>query len=147
MYAWSKVLVEQYFHEMTPTSPVQLFRYFNVYGPHEDHKGDQASPFHKFREQAKTGAIKIFEGSEDFRRDFIHVDRVIDAHKKFFKVTESGIWNVGTGDTMSFANVARLANDQFQAKIEVIPIPKDLVGYQKFTKADVRKLQSTIEWS
>jgi hypothetical protein len=40
-----------------------------------------------------------------------------------------------------------LANDQFQAKIETIPMPKDLVGYQKFTKADVRKLKLTVEWS
>ena len=102
LYARSKAMVESYCREMKPTSPVHVFRYFNVYGPHEDHKGDQASPFHKFREQAKTGTIRIFEGSSGFKRDFIHVDRVIDVHKKFFKVDESGIWNVGTGETLSF---------------------------------------------
>ena len=144
MYAESKALVEQYFHEMRPVSPVQIFRYFNVYGSHEDHKGDQASPFHKFREQAKTGCIKIFEGSDGFKRDFIHVDKVIDAHKKFFKVTESGIWNVGTGKTMSFAEVAHLANEGFQAKIETIPMP-NLNGYQKYTCADMSKLNRTLK--
>lgn len=147
LYAESKVLVEQYVQTMTPTSPVQIFRYFNVYGPHEDHKGDQASPFHKFREQAKTGTVKIFEGSYNFRRDFIHVDQVIDAHKKFFEVSESGIWNVGTGKTLSFEEVAVLASSEFAAKIQAIPMPSDLVGYQKFTKADMKKLTATIEFS
>jgi ADP-L-glycero-D-manno-heptose 6-epimerase len=144
LYAESKALVEQYFCEMTPTSPVQIFRYFNVHGPHEDHKGDQASPFHKFREQAKTGTIKIFEGSAGFRRDFIHVDRVIDVHKKFFDVSESGIWNVGTGKTLSFEDVAVLASKEFPAKIETITMPNNLVGYQKFTQADMIKLTLTI---
>lgn len=145
LYAESKALVEQYVQKMTPTSPVQIFRYFNVYGPHEDHKGDQASPFHKFREQAKTGTVKIFEGSSNFRRDFIHVDQVIDVHKKFFEVSESGIWNVGTGETLSFEEVAVLASSEFPAKIQAIPMPKDLVGYQKFTKANISKLASTIK--
>ena len=144
LYAESKALVEQYFREMTPTAPVQIFRYFNVYGPHEDHKGDQASPFHKFREQAKTGTIKIFEGSANFKRDFIHVDRVIDVHKKFFKVSKSGIWNVGTGKTMSFEEVAHLASAEFSAKIETIKMPDNLVGYQKFTQADMTKLTLTV---
>jgi ADP-L-glycero-D-manno-heptose 6-epimerase len=129
---------------MRPESPVQIFRYFNVYGPHEDHKGDQASPFYKFREQAKTGTIKIFEGSSEFKRDFIHVDKVIDVHKKFFKIKESGIWNVGTGNILSFEDVAHLASAEFPAKIETIPMPKDLTGYQKFTKADMHKLQATL---
>lgn len=143
MYATSKVLVEQYFKTMKPISPIQIFRYFNVYGPHEDHKGDQASPFHKFREQAKDGCIKIFEGSENFKRDFIHVDKVIEVHKKFFKVNESGIWNVGTGKTMSFADVAHLANKEFKVKIETIPMPI-LNGYQKYTCADTTKLNKTL---
>jgi len=144
LYAESQALVENYFHNMRPESPVQIFRYFNVYGPHEDHKGDQASPFHKFREQAKTGTIKIFEGSSEFKRDFIHVDKVIDVHKKFFKIKESGIWNVGTGNILSFEDVAHLASAEFPAKIETIPMPKDLTGYQKFTKADMHKLQATL---
>ena len=144
LYAESKHLIERYFHMMSPISPVQIFRYFNVYGPHEDHKGDQASPFHKFREQAKAGCIKIFEGSENFKRDFIHVDQVIDVHKKFFQIPESGIWNIGTGQTMSFADVARLAADEFSAKIETIPMPI-LNGYQKYTCADMTKLNGMLK--
>jgi ADP-L-glycero-D-manno-heptose 6-epimerase len=139
LYALSKEIIEQHLERINPVAPVQMFRYFNVYGPHEDHKGDQASPFHKFREQAKTGTIKIFEGSENFKRDFIHVGRVIEIHKKFFDIDKSGIWNVGTGRTMSFLDVAKLACAEFDAEIETIPMP-DLPGYQKFTQANVLKL-------
>jgi ADP-L-glycero-D-manno-heptose 6-epimerase len=146
LYAKSKAFVEGYFHDMRPESPVQIFRYFNVYGDHEDHKGDQASPFHKFREQAKTGVIKIFEGSDEFKRDFIHVDEVISIHKKFFNVTKSGIWNVGTGKAISFAEVAHLASIEIPAKIETIPMPEDLKsGYQKFTQADLTKIKATLK--
>ena len=141
MYAWSKALVEQYFHEMTPTSPVQLFRYFNVYGPHEDHKGDQASPFHKFREQAKTGAIKIFEGSADFKRDFVPVQTVIDVHKAFFTVPQSGIWNVGTGIARSFLSVA----EEIGGPIVAVPMPSDLKStYQRYTQADLGELHQVL---
>lgn len=144
LYAESKALIEQYFHTMKPTSPIQIFRYFNVYGPHEDHKGDQASPFHKFREQAKTGTVRLFEGSENFRRDFIHVDEVIKVHRNLLWFLGSGIWNVGTGKTMSFEDVARLAISEIPAKIEYIPMPKNLTGYQKYTCADVTKLNKAL---
>jgi hypothetical protein len=73
------------------------------------------------------------------------VDRVIDVHKKFFKVDESGIWNVGTGETLSFEDVAVLASAEFPAKIETIPMPNDVVGYQRFTRANVSKLTLTIK--
>lgn len=146
LYAESKALVEAYFANMRPVSPVHIFRYFNVYGPHEDHKGDQASPFHKFREQAKAGEVVLFEGSDQFKRDFIHVDEVIDVHKKMFNCKESGIWNVGTGKTMSFEDVARLAIKEFPAKIRYIPMPKDLqLAYQKFTQADLTKIKATLK--
>jgi ADP-L-glycero-D-manno-heptose 6-epimerase len=131
---------------MSRNSPVQFFRYFNVYGPHEDHKGDQASPFHKFREQAKTGTIKIFEGSENFKRDFVPVESLINNHVRFFDIDESGIWNVGTGEATSFADVSRMVSLEIPSKIETIPMPEDIkAGYQKFTQADLTKLNRTLK--
>ena len=145
LYAESKVLVENHLHQMNPVSPVQLFRYFNVYGPYESHKGDQASPFHKFNEQAKTGTVKIFDGSDEFRRDFIHVDKVIQTHKAFFDVDESGIWNVGTGKTLSFKDVASLMSAKYSANIEYIKMPEGLqAAYQKFTCANTTKLERSL---
>lgn len=142
-YAWSKYLFDrsvltQNFKDIR----VQGFRYFNVYGPHEDHK-DQPSPHHKFTQQAKeTGVIKLFEGSENYLRDFVPVETVIDVHKKFLNVDESGVWNVGTGRATSFESVARMVADQFDAKVEYIPMPEDIKAqYQKYTCADVTKLR------
>ena len=141
MYARSKVMVEAYFKQMKPVSPVQLFRYFNVYGPHEDHKGDQASPFHKFRQQAEQGEIRIFEGSDEFRRDFVPVQTVIDIHKAFFDITESGIWNVGTGIARSFLSVAQ----EVGGPIVAVPMPYELKSsYQCYTQADLEKIHKTL---
>lgn len=108
-YAWSKYLFERFVRRNNGLNiPVQGFRYFNVYGDKgEDHKGDQASPYHKFRKQAiETGVVKIFEGSENYLRDFIHVDQVLDIQFKFLDIKDSGVWNIGTGTPKSFRDVA-----------------------------------------
>lgn len=145
LYAESKVMVEQYVDRIKLKAPVQLFRYFNVYGPYEDHKGEQASPFHKFRQQAKEGKIKVFQNSERFRRDFIPVEKVIDLHKQFFDIEESGVWNFGTGTATSFFEVAQTIADETDAKIIEIPMPEMLLkSYQKYTKADLSKLHKTL---
>jgi len=149
-YAWSKYLFERYVRDNPSPALVQGFRYFNVYGPHEDHKGKQASPFHQFAEQAKnTGKIRLFEGSENYLRDFVHVDYVIDTHKKFFNVGESGLWNVGTGSTMSFLDVAKHTQSLYGGELEFIPMPDQLVGkYQAFTKSDNTKINECLrKWN
>jgi ADP-L-glycero-D-manno-heptose 6-epimerase len=145
LYAKSKVMVEDYVSNLELKAPVQLFRYFNVHGPHEDHKGSQASPFYKFRQQAKNGVIEVFEDSDKYRRDFIHVDQIIDLHKQFFAVEESGIWNFGTGKTVSFLEIAKRFASEYDAIVKEIPMPKNLAGkYQNYTKADLSKLQKTL---
>ena len=138
-YAWSKYLCEYYHKQHQGGNIVQGFRYFNVYGPEgEEHKGNQASPYAQFKRQAEeTGRIKVFEGSENYRRDFIHVSKVVDTHLKFLYNTNSGIWNIGTGKTISFMDVAK----SFNVPIEIIPMPDVLKdSYQKYTCADVTKL-------
>lgn len=148
-YAWSKYLFDRAVTTVGEFNiKVQGFRYFNVYGPHEDHK-DQPSPHHKFTKQAEeTGIIKLFEGSENFKRDFISVHDVIDIHKKFFNVKESGIWNVGTGRPQSFKHIAETIAEGMQAKIEYIPMPDDLKAqYQTYTCADLTKLKKTLNES
>ena len=142
-YAWSKYLFERYVQEHSGGNIVQGFRYFNVYGPEgEEHKGDQASPFSKFKKQAEeTGRITVFEGSEQFQRDFIHVSKIVDTHLKFLNVGESGIWNVGTGKTMSFMDVAK----SFNVPIDIIPMPENIKdSYQKYTCADLTKLRTVV---
>jgi ADP-L-glycero-D-manno-heptose 6-epimerase len=148
-YAWSKFLFERYVSNLNKLLSehikIQGFRYFNVFGPGEDHKLDQASPYHKFAKQYKeTGKVKVFENSENYLRDFVHVNQVCKTHIDFFDVEESGIWNVGTGNPTSFLEVA-LSIAPYHA-IEFIPMPEILKqGYQEYTCADMAKTKLTLE--
>jgi len=148
-YAWSKYLfdrfVNQFIDEFEIT--IQGFRYFNVYGQGEDHKGDQASPVHKFAKQAKeNGQIDLFKNSENYLRDFVCVEDLCRVHEKMFDVKESGIWNVGTGSAVSFDTVADCISRKYNAKINHIDMPENLKGqYQEFTCADLTKLNNTID--
>jgi len=141
-YAWSKYLFERYVSQNQGGNIVQIFRYFNVYGPGEDHKGSQASPFNQFeRQYRETGKVKVFHNSDQYRRDFIHVDRIAELHRKFLDIPESGLWNFGTGETQSFLDVAKTFTDN----IEYIDMPEQLkCSYQTYTCADTRKLNSTL---
>jgi ADP-L-glycero-D-manno-heptose 6-epimerase len=134
-YAWSKYMFELY----AEGKEVQGFRYFNVYGPHEGHKGSQASPYHQFTEQAlNKRVINVFENSENFLRDFVPVKTVIDAHVRFMELKVSGIWNVGTGKAKSFLDVAGEVAEKYNASIEYIPFPEHLKhSYQRYTCADM----------
>jgi ADP-L-glycero-D-manno-heptose 6-epimerase len=142
-YAWSKYLCEYYHRQHQGGNTVQGFRYFNVYGPEgEEHKGKQASPYAQFKRQAEeTGQISVFEGSDQFLRDFVHVSRVVEAHVKFLNVKESGIWNVGTGQPRSFMSVA----EEFGVPITTVPMPAILKdSYQRYTCADMTRYNNTV---
>lgn len=147
-YAWSKYLFDRWAQkeEVAYGHVVQGFRYFNVYGNLEEHKGNQASPVTQFRKQAKeTGVIKIFENSENYLRDFISVEDICRMHLDFIKVKESGIWNMGTGSPVSFEYVAKLVADLYKAHIEYVEMPEILKsGYQSYTCANTEKLIKTI---
>lgn len=148
LYAMSKHLFERYVNIRNPGNiTYQGFRYFNVFGPNEDHKGDQASPVHKFTKQASsTGVIKLFVNSEHFKRDFVPVETVINAHVKLTKTDQCGIWNVGTGHAISFQQIAERIAARYDAKIELIPMPDNLKRhYQQYTRADVSKLNDTLQ--
>lgn len=144
-YAWSKYLFERHVSRTKNTNNIiiQGFRYFNVYGPGEDHKGNQASPQHKFRKQfSELGHIKLFEGSENFYRDFIHVNNIVNCHLAFMNIPESGLWNVGTGITKSFLEVAR----EITTEHRYIKMPENATrSYQSYTCADTTKLINTLE--
>lgn len=146
-YATSKAIVEDYIMYRKPKNiQYQLFRYFNVFGAGEEHKIGQASPHTEFSRQAKqTGTIKLFEGSETFKRDFVPVDQIVSTHFDMFDSTESGIWNVGTGIPTSFFDVAMSVAALHSANIEIIPFPEHLSGsYQSYTCANTNKLNNTL---
>ena len=142
-YALSKFIVEKYVERHNWGIPVQLFRYFNVYGPHEDHK-DQPSPHSLFRRQAAAdGVIRVFEGSEGFFRDFVPVERLIEVHKRFFDLDVSGVYNLGTGEVQSFMDVAMSVALETNAEIVTVPMP-EISGYQRYTRADMTKTNAML---
>ena len=146
VYGYSKFLFDQYVREILPHAESQIcgFRYFNVYGPREGHKGSMASVAFHLNNQIKAGENpKLFEGSEDFKRDFIYVGDVAAVNLWFWQNGKSGIFNCGTGRSESFQAVADavLAFHKTGA-VETIPFPEKLKGrYQSFTQADMTALR------
>ena len=135
-YAITKVQMDYYIQDhINEFSSVQSFRFFNVYGNGEDHKEDQASPVSKFTKQVKdTGALKLFEGSDKFLRDFICVDDIVDIVLN--NDNPSGIYDLGTSNPTSFQEVAELVAEKYNGIIKYIPFPEHLEGkYQTYTCA------------
>lgn len=167
VYAYSKYLFDQYVRRILPEAHGQIagFRYFNVYGPNEQHKGRMASvSFHLFNQLRETGKVKLFEGVDGYgngeqRRDFVFVDDVVGVNMHFLENPQtSGIYNLGTGRAQSFNDVAvatvnalRAASGEAplsleamvsQGVLEYIPFPDALRGkYQSFTEADIGLLR------
>lgn len=136
-YAWTKYLFEKYVHSKNYSLIAQGFRYFNVHGPGEEHKS-QPSPYELFSRQDE---ITLFKGSENIKRDFVPVEKVVQTHVEFFKVPESGVWNIGSGRATSFLEVAQT----FNKPIRYVDMPEDLKkNYQYYTCADLTKLRDTI---
>lgn len=167
VYAYSKFLFDQLVRRRLPeaNSPVTGFRYFNVYGPREQHKGRMASvAFHFTHQYQAEGKVRLFEGCDgrgngEQLRDFVFVDDVVKVNLHFLEQPCSGIFNLGSGRAQSFNDVAvatvntcraaqglpalSLAELQVQGFIEYIAFPDALRGkYQSFTQADLTQLRA-----
>ncbi|PIU16699.1 MAG: ADP-glyceromanno-heptose 6-epimerase, partial [Gallionellales bacterium CG08_land_8_20_14_0_20_59_87] len=115
VYAYSKFLFDQVVRRRWDQRTAQIvgFRYFNVYGPREQHKGRMASvAYHFFNQYRADGCVKLFEGCDGYanggqRRDFVSVEDVVKVNLYFLDHPEqSGIFNLGTGNAQSFNDVA-----------------------------------------
>ncbi|MFP1870099.1 ADP-glyceromanno-heptose 6-epimerase [Lonsdalea quercina] len=147
VYGYSKFLFDQYVREILPHAGSQVcgFRYFNVYGPREGHKGSMASVAFHLNQQIHQGENpKLFSGSESFKRDFVYVADVAAVNLWFWKQGISGIFNCGTGRAESFQAVADAVLEYHKTgSVEYIPFPEKLQGrYQSYTQADLTKLRA-----
>ena len=120
-------------------------KFFNVYGPNEDHKGRMASMvFHGYNQIRETKKIKLFKDGEH-KRDFVYVKDICYIVEWLLKSQSvSGIFNVGSGKARSFNDLANALFKSMMVKpnIEYIDMPKDLKKtYQSFTEADLTKLR------
>jgi len=167
IYGYSKFLFDQVVRRRLLSCATQVagFRYFNVYGPREAHKGRMASvAFHFFNQYLAEGRVRLFEGSGGYGpgeqiRDFISVEDVVRVNLFFLDhPAVCGIFNVGTGKAQTFNDVAHatvnairrargetpLALEALRAAgaIEYVPFPAQLVGkYQSYTQADLGALR------
>ena len=153
VYGYSKLLFDQYVrrHARRARAQVAGLRYFNVYGPGEAHKGSMASvAFHLQRQVAEHGEARLFEGSGGYsageqRRDFVYVGDVASVNLWLLEHPDvSGIFNVGTGASASFNDVARaIIAGMNKGAIRYIPFPPELAAsYQSFTQADISALRA-----
>lgn len=168
VYGYSKLLFDQVVRRHLAVSPVQVagFRYFNVYGPREQHKGRMASvAFHHFNQFRENGQVKLFGeyggyGPGQQQRDFVFVDDVVAVNLWFFEhPTARGIFNLGSGMAQPFNDVAHatvnacralkgeaplsLEQQVQQGLVSYIPFPEALVGkYQCHTQADLSALRN-----
>jgi ADP-L-glycero-D-manno-heptose 6-epimerase len=168
VYGYSKFLFDQVLrrHLKSLSAPVVGLRYFNVYGPNEQHKGRMASvAFHNMNQFMAEGHVRLFGGWDGYvdggqLRDFIHVDDVVDVNLHFLGDTKtSGIFNCGTGRAQPFNDVARTVVNAIRAQrgkpalslkelvdqqlLRYIPFPDDLKGrYQSHTQADLSQLRA-----
>jgi len=171
VYGYSKFLFDQVVRRRVLAdsghSQVVGFRYFNVYGPREQHKGRMASvAFHHFNQYREHGKVKLFEGCDGYghgeqSRDFVYIDDVVKVNMFFLDHPEkSGIFNLGTGCAQPFNDIAHstvnacralegkpalaLAEMVSQGIVEYVDFPEALKGkYQSFTQADISALRAT----
>jgi ADP-L-glycero-D-manno-heptose 6-epimerase len=167
VYGYSKLLFDQIVRQTMPKANTQIvgFRYFNVYGQRETHKGRMASvAFHNFNQFRSEGRVKLFGEYNGYAageqtRDFISVEDVVKVNLFFYDHPDkSGIFNLGTGRAQPFNDIAStvvnslrgmngeaalsLAELVQRGLIEYIPFPDALRGkYQCFTQADQSKLR------
>src|SRR5688500_2458178 len=164
VYGYSKFLFDQYVRRMLETTTAQVagLRYFNVYGPNEQHKGRMASvAYHAYNQLLAAGKVKLFVGSGGYgngeqRRDFVYVEDVVAVNLWLLEHPRvSGVFNCGTGRAQTFNELAAAVVNAAQGTrfslseliqkglIEYIPFPPALVGkYQSYTQADLTHLRA-----
>ena len=154
VYGYSKLQFDRYVRRVAagPGSQVVGLRYFNVYGPREQHKGTMASVAFHFNNQIESsGEARLFAGTDGYGdgeqlRDFVYVDDVCAVNLWFLQNPDvSGIYNTGTGRAQSFNDVANAVIQWHgKGKIRYIPFPGHLEGaYQSYTEADLAQLRAS----
>lgn len=153
IYGYSKHLFDLYAYKKGWLKEIVGLKYFNVFGPNENHKGEMRSLINKsYPHLIEKGEILLFESyNEKYlhgeqKRDFIYVKDAVEITLFFMEHNNiGGIFNVGTGVARSWNDLAKAMFEAIGRKpnIKYIPMPEDIRDkYQYFTQADVKKLKS-----
>ena len=152
VYGYSKFLFDQYVRRRLDTFSCEVagLRYFNVYGPREQHKGSMASVAFHFNNQIReSGELRLFEGCDGYadgeqRRDFVYVGDAVNVNLWMWEHPQvSGVFNCGSGRSQSFNEMAQaVINWHGKGKIRYVAFPEHLKNvYQSFTEADISQLR------
>jgi ADP-L-glycero-D-manno-heptose 6-epimerase len=155
MYGYSKHMFDVYAQRAGILPRVVGVKYFNVFGPNEDHKGDMRSLVNKAYQQIlATGRVQLFKSHKpEFKdgeqmRDFLYVKDAVEMTLHFAEKAPSagGLFNLGSGEANTWLTLTRaiFAALGREAKIDFIDMPEVLKGkYQYYTRADIGKLRGT----
>ncbi len=153
LYGKSKQKFDLWALETGVVRQIAGLKYFNVYGPGEDHKGEMRSLVNKaYAQVISEGKIKLFKsyrpnfGNGEQTRDFVYVDDAVAATLYFYyNPGRSGIFNCGTGKARSWIDLAKALFDAMRkpTRIEFIDMPEYIrEKYQYHTQADTSKLRN-----
>jgi ADP-L-glycero-D-manno-heptose 6-epimerase len=149
VYGYSKLAMEHLAAQHAPRlkHPIVALRYFNIYGPGEQHKGKFASMIHQLAKQMRAGnRPRIFKNGEQ-KRDFVYIDDVMAANVAAMTSKQSGVFNVGSGAAASFNDVVAQLNRVLKTDLPPDYIDNPYDFFQTHTEADLTQSRAVLGYS
>lgn len=147
-YGYSKYMMDQIANSYSKENPdltIVGLRFFNVYGPREYYKANTSSIVIQLGHQILDGlSPRLFEGSDQIHRDFIYIDDVLQATIKACKPKQNGIYNVGTGISRSFQDIANILQNELGTNLEIDYFPNPYDDYQMHTQANMKACNENL---
>jgi ADP-L-glycero-D-manno-heptose 6-epimerase len=140
-YGYSKYIMDQIANQYSKVNPdltIVGLRFFNVYGPREYYKANTSSMVIQLGHQILDGkSPRLFKGSNQIFRDFIYIDDVLQAIIKACNPKKNGTYNVGTGISRSFQDIADILQNELKTDLDIEYFLNPYDGYQTNTQANI----------
>jgi len=149
-YGFSKYVMDQIANEYSKANPeltIVGLRFFNVYGPREFYKDNTSSMVIQLGHQILSGkAPRLFEGSDKIFRDFIYIDDVLQANIKACEPKQNGVYNIGSGISRSFQDIADILQNELETNLDIEYFPNPYKGYQTHTQANINSSKDNLDF-
>ena len=147
-YGFSKYSMDQIairYSKENPDLTIVGLRFFNVYGPREYYKANTSSMVIQLGHQILDGKIpRLFKGSNQIFRDFIYIDDILQAIIKSCNPKQNGTYNVGTGISRSFQDIADILQKYLGTDLGTEYFPNPYDGYQIHTQANINTSKDNL---
>ena len=149
-YVFSKYIMDQIairYSKENPDLIIVGLRFFNVYGPREYYKTNTSSMVIQLGHQILDGKIpRLFKGSGQIFRDFIYIDDVLQAIIKSCNPKQNGTYNIGTGISRSFQDIADILQKELGTDLGTEYFPNPYDGYQMHTQANISTSKDNLDF-